>query len=80
MAGNARTVTAGKYFCQILTRVLSLPFYVISCVHRLREGIWQSRRQKYPLSLLSFFLQKPKPLENLRGFVTEIKEKGSGQN
>lgn len=36
--------------------------------------------QNYSPPLLSFYLQKPNPLEKLRGFVTEIKEKGFGQN
>lgn len=36
------------------------------------------RKQRYPPSLLSFLLPKPNPLEKLRGFGTEIKEKGFG--
>lgn len=71
-----RIVTGAKDFCQILTCILSLAFYITSCVHCLWEGMLQSRKQGYPLSLLSFLLQKPNPLENLRGLGTEIKEKG----
>lgn len=64
----------------ILTRILSLAFYVTSCVHHLREGMLQVESRDTLHLSLAFFSQSLTPLKALEDLEQKQKKKDLGQN